>query len=315
MAYTNTWDSSNEASPADSDPVSEGAEKIRDLKKDVRERVAKDHYMDIAGTDADHGEHSKVTFQAPIATPSNVANKGFLYGKDVGGKIELHFLDEDGNEIQLTSGGIINSAILKSLGTTKGDIIVFTASGTPVRLGVGSDGQIVKADSAESEGIKWVSVGSLATPAWTEESIVNLSGTGAQELATGLPSGILELEILINGLDLSAPEANGVRIQLGDSGGYETTGYASGDESGNEATTGFIFIDSTGSTRTNYGIIKISRWDAALHTWLFSSNIYGSTTQFTAAAGVKTLSAELTQIRIYKEGAGSFSGSVRVRYR
>lgn len=49
----------------------------------------------------------------------------------------------------------VNTAILKSLGTTKGDIIVFTASGSPVRLGVGADGQIILADSEETAGIKW----------------------------------------------------------------------------------------------------------------------------------------------------------------
>lgn len=48
-----------------------------------------------------------------------------------------------------------SAAILKTIGTTKGDIIVFTASGTPVRLGVGADGQVILADSEETAGIKW----------------------------------------------------------------------------------------------------------------------------------------------------------------
>lgn len=95
---TNNWNSSYESTPADGDNISEGAGKIRDLKLDVRERIGKDHYMDLAGTQADHGEHSKVTFQAPITTPTAVANKGFLYTKDVLGKAELHFLDDNSNE-------------------------------------------------------------------------------------------------------------------------------------------------------------------------------------------------------------------------
>ena len=104
---TNNWNSSYENSPADGDNISEGASKIRGLKQDIRERIAKDHYMDVAGTQADHGEHSKVTFNAPIITPANVANKGFLYTKDVGGKAELHWVDEDNHEVQLTSIGNI----------------------------------------------------------------------------------------------------------------------------------------------------------------------------------------------------------------
>jgi len=105
MAYTRTWNAAYEASPPGGQARSLGDDRIRDAKTDIRERMEKDHYMAIAGTDADHGEHEKVTFQAPIAKPSNVANKAFLYGKDVSAKIELHWEDEDGNEIQLTSAG------------------------------------------------------------------------------------------------------------------------------------------------------------------------------------------------------------------
>ena len=112
MAYTTTWDAANEAAPANTDVVSSGDDKIRELKVSIRERIAKDHYMDIAGTDADHGEHQKITFQSQIAKPTNVANKGFLYIKDVSAKAELHWEDEDANEIALTSAGALNISAL-----------------------------------------------------------------------------------------------------------------------------------------------------------------------------------------------------------
>lgn len=111
MANTRVWNAAYESSPADGDNVSEGAERIRNLKTDIRERLAKDHYMDPAGTDADHGEHAKLTFHAPLAEdPATVAEKGFLYTKDVLNaedelKAELFWKDEDGRALQITSGG------------------------------------------------------------------------------------------------------------------------------------------------------------------------------------------------------------------
>lgn len=110
MAYIDTWNAAFEASPAAGDNISEGDDKIRDFKTAIRERVGKDHYFELAGTDADQGEHSKVTFNAPLAAdPSNVADKGFLYTKDVDSVAEFHWLDEDGNVFQITSEGGLNA--------------------------------------------------------------------------------------------------------------------------------------------------------------------------------------------------------------
>ena len=60
MAYTDTWNAAFEALPADANDIDEGADRIRDSKLAIRERMEKDHYMAIAGTDADHGEHKWV---------------------------------------------------------------------------------------------------------------------------------------------------------------------------------------------------------------------------------------------------------------
>lgn len=105
MAYGETWNAAYEATPDGGEDRSLGDDRIRALKTSIRERLEKDHYMAIAGVDADHGEHKQITFHAPISTPGNVANKSILYEKDVSAKVELHYLDEDGNEVQITSAG------------------------------------------------------------------------------------------------------------------------------------------------------------------------------------------------------------------
>ncbi|MCW7076425.1 MAG: hypothetical protein OCU18_03925 [Candidatus Syntrophoarchaeum sp.] len=110
MAYSNIWNASFEASPSGTTGnVADGDDIIRELKLAIRERMQKDHYFDPSGTDADHGEHKKVTLRV-CSTPDNVADKGFLYAKNYNSKAELHYLDEDNNEVLLTKSGSVASS-------------------------------------------------------------------------------------------------------------------------------------------------------------------------------------------------------------
>ena len=49
----------------------------------------------------------------------------------------------------------ITGAVAKSTATTKGDLLAATASATIARVGVGTNGQVLTADSAETAGVKW----------------------------------------------------------------------------------------------------------------------------------------------------------------
>jgi hypothetical protein len=53
-----------------------------------------------------------------------------------------------------------NAAIPKSTVTTKGDIIAATASATVTRVGAGTNGFVLTADSAEVAGVKWAAAAS-----------------------------------------------------------------------------------------------------------------------------------------------------------
>lgn len=65
-----------------------------------------------------------------------------------------------GSSIDSTLKTQIDAQIPDSLLTTKGDIIAATGASTPARLGVGTDGQLLVADSTAATGIKWATAGS-----------------------------------------------------------------------------------------------------------------------------------------------------------
>ncbi len=121
-AITQVWDSSYENIPADNDQASEGALRIRNLKRDIRERAEVDHDWDDT-TDA--GKHLQVVFRDPLgADPGDVADEGILYTKDVAAKVELFWKDEDGNVLQLTDVG-------KSLAFASGTKMLFQQTAAP----------------------------------------------------------------------------------------------------------------------------------------------------------------------------------------
>jgi hypothetical protein len=49
--------------------------------------------------------------------------------------------------------------------TTKGQILIGDGSGPPQMLGVGSNDEVLTADSGETTGVKWAAVGGAAIPA------------------------------------------------------------------------------------------------------------------------------------------------------
>jgi len=59
---------------------------------------------------------------------------------------------------EFVNAEIANDAVLDSQFTTKGDIVVASGASTPVRLGVGSNNQVLTADSTTATGTKWAAI-------------------------------------------------------------------------------------------------------------------------------------------------------------
>ena len=74
---------------------------------------------------------------------------------------------------------LANGAVSKSIVDAKGDLIAATAADTVSRLAVGTNGQVLTADSAEATGMKWATAASGAftfaayTPTYTNLTVGN----------------------------------------------------------------------------------------------------------------------------------------------
>lgn len=125
----------------------------------------------------------------------------------------------------ITSGNISDqrsaSAILSSLGgvntlfTTKGDLLAASAANTPARLGVGTNGQVVMADSTQSLGVKWGTTPAVASStistseSTTSFSYTDLATPGPAITVTVGPLGIAIVSVRVHILAPITSSANG----------------------------------------------------------------------------------------------------------
>jgi hypothetical protein len=90
---------------------------------------------------------------------------------------ELGYLDGVTSAVQTQ----VDAKIAKSTVTAKGDLLVATGSGTVVAQPIGTDGQFLKANSAQSDGVEWATVSQYALPSQTGNSGKFLTTNGTSE--------------------------------------------------------------------------------------------------------------------------------------
>jgi len=98
-SFTRTWDAAYEATPADGADISEGAQRIRDLKTDVQERMEVDHK---AAGDTHDGTHTKCTLKTRAGNPNQDTDAGILFVKEDGNRRELYYEYDNTNVLQIT---------------------------------------------------------------------------------------------------------------------------------------------------------------------------------------------------------------------
>jgi hypothetical protein len=146
------------------------------------------------------------------------------------------------------------------------------------------------------------------------------SATSTSVDFTGIPSWVKRITVMFSGVSTNG--TSNARIQIGDSGGIETTGYAgtnttlqgTGPNSAN-FTAGFDFLEAGNASSVRNGVLFLC--NVSGNSWAASGQLgLSDVVRFTSLAGVKTLSDVLTQVRITTvNGTDTFdAGTINILY-
>lgn len=182
-----------------------------------------------------------------------------------------------------------------------------------------------------------VTIAAPAVAGSTTQTLVNVTGTLAPVVSgtavastsgtsidfTSIPSWVKRITVMFDGVSTNGTSVK--QIQIGDSGGIETTGYSassayfntSGSFANIQATSGFV-INSVTATDAIAGSFIISCLNTATNTWSFNgSAATGNTaTALLLSGGAKSLSATLDRVRITTvNGTDTFdAGTINILY-
>ena len=159
-----------------------------------------------------------------------------------------------------------------------------------------------------------ITVSAPAVAGSTTQTLVNVTGTLAPIVSgtavsasstsvdfTGIPSWVKRITVMLNGVSTNG--TSNWLVQLGDSGGIETTGYSARaitltNNTGATSTAGFISTAVVLAANATSGSIIISLLDSTTNTWVSQGNLLDPTSYLHTASGVKALSATLDRVRI-----------------
>jgi hypothetical protein len=186
---------------------------------------------------------------------------------------------------------------------------------------------VLKIRNATDDG--WITIGG-SLEALQQASDPGAVGAGVLWVDTDADPSPVDILSVATPIWTYGSQVNGTTspcIQIGDSGGFETSGYVcnaglliTGSSGTTRTTSTFVLCRTTNVVAANQvtGVARLHRWDTSENLWMMTAQMVEQTDSNSyVACGYKTLSGELTQVRLNTaDGTSVFdNGEARVRYR
>lgn len=205
-----------------------------------------------------------------------------------------------------------SNAIQNAIVDAKGDLIAATAADTPARLAVGTNGQVLTADSTASTGLKW------ATPA--SGGMTLLSTTTLSSSTTTITFSADYTDILIEARAINCSTNSDVSFKY-------NSGVITGHFNGliNRTTTYALTTswpdpgignNVRGSNTDNAWFMQISDYNSTgwkpVQSWASFDSASAGNQNMTSMTGFATAAAAITQIQIVTSSGTFAGGTVKV---
>jgi hypothetical protein len=146
--------------------------------------------------------------------------------------------------------------------------------------------------------------------------------SGTSKDFTGIPAWVKRVTVMFNGVSLNSTAY--ILVQIGDSGGVETSGYSSVSNYFTTATAapatstaGFVINNVGTAAQLISGHLVLTLLNPATYLWVASGTFIGTGTynQTAITGGSKTLSDVIDRVRITSTSTDTFdAGSINILY-
>lgn len=152
----------------------------------------------------------------------------------------------------MTTGRLpsVEGGIQPTIVDAKGDLITATAADTPARIGVGSNGQLLSANSSTSTGLEWVAAPSSGGMTSLASGSIAASTTGID--ITSISNTYNELVLYITNASTAAAANIAIRVNNNTSADYSRMYYSQLSSSVIQTSSGatsLIYVDNFSATQ------------------------------------------------------------------